>query len=96
MLIMSNTLSGQSLHDIAIQETGNPDNAFELAVRNDMSVTESVIAGSTLSIPEEVEREKSVLNYYKLRGLKPATEGVNSSTARGINFWSIGVDFLVS
>jgi hypothetical protein len=61
----------QSLFDIAIQECGSVEAAYELAVMNGLSVTDDLVTGETLN-------QASVLNadvaaYYKNKGLQPAT-----------------------
>lgn len=64
-------LQGQSLLDIAIQELGTAEAAFDLAVLNGMSLTYELEAGDNVKIPAVCDA--TVVNYYKLNGIHPAT-----------------------
>lgn len=90
-------LQGQSLYDLAIQETGTVESVFELALKNNMSVTDTLPLDIPFEIPSEIAKEKKIVSYYKALNLKPATENKGSlGVAIGINFWTIEVDFTVS
>lgn len=88
-------MKGQNLFDIALQECGNVEAAFDLALENDMSVTDLLNPDSSISLPNVVKNAK-VVNTYSSQGLNPASEnrGVIGS-AIGVNFWTIGEDFTV-
>jgi len=64
-------LSQQSLFDIAIQTSGDASAAFELALKNDISLTDDLTMGQELIFAAVFE--KPIYNYYKNRELKPAT-----------------------
>jgi len=64
-------LQGQTLIDIAIQELGSAEGAFELAVLNGLSVTDDLDPGRELQLPAVVNR--SIAEYYANKGIKPAT-----------------------
>jgi LysM repeat protein len=64
-------LAGQTLIDIAIQYLGSAESAFELAVLNGLSITDDIIAGQELLLPEP--SNKTISTYYKNKGIKPAT-----------------------
>lgn len=88
-------LNGQNLVDIAIQHTGSVESVVELAVANDISITQQLTAGSTLnSVPEKDER---IVDYYAVRNLSPATTASdrNATRRRGIGNMTIGQDFKV-
>ena len=70
-------LSQQSLFDIAIQAMGNAEAAFELAIVNDISVTDELTTGSLLKVPTGNENANVTMYYYS-RGLKPATGMTNN------------------
>jgi len=64
-------LQGQSLFDIAIQELGSAEAAFDLAVLNGVSITDDVSTGDELSLPAVVD--KAIASYYANRGFVPVT-----------------------
>jgi len=73
-------LNNQTLLDIAIQEYGTIESVFELAIANDLSITDELATGTILLIPEfstltnePIITNKEILNYYKKNKIKPAT-----------------------
>ena len=64
-------LSGQTLFDIAIQSCGSAEAAFELAVLNGISVTDDLVPGQELVMPDVVN--KNISTYYANKSLTPAT-----------------------
>lgn len=93
---MIDILKGQSLADIAIQETGSLENLIALAIENNVPVTDSLEDMPQVSIPVEVNTSKSVLAYYRARGLKPATNLEQFPGGEGVEYWIIERDFVVS
>lgn len=90
-------LQGQSLYDLAIQETGTIENVFDLAVKNNIAVTDMLPLDTPFIVPKKIEKDKNIVRYYNALNLKPATENKGSiGNAIGINFWTIGIDFTVS
>lgn len=91
-------LHNQSLLDLAIQHTGNVFNAFDIAVANGFSVSDSLVPGSKLMIPDSVKVEKEILNYYTAKSIKPATSLTDLEVIaerRGIGWMKIGTTFKV-
>jgi len=66
-------LHNQSILDIAVQHTGSVFNAFAIATANDMAVSEILTAGNSILIPDNVNNDESILNYYNAKNIKPAT-----------------------
>jgi hypothetical protein len=66
-------LSLQSFLDLSIQYTGNVYNAFEIALANNKSVTDSLTVGETLIIPNGLTKSNKELQYFAARNLLPAT-----------------------
>jgi hypothetical protein len=64
-------LAGQSLIDIAIQELGSAEGAYNLAVLNGMSITDDLVPGQELVMPDVVN--KNISTYYANKSLTPAT-----------------------
>lgn len=91
-------LHNQSLLDIAIQHTGKVENAFAIAVANGLSVSDELVVGQALELPE-LDKEIEVYNYYRAKRLQPATAVTDSTVipaGRGIGWMQIGKDFKVS
>ena len=92
-------LHNQSLLDIAIQHTGSVANVFLIAQANGLAVSDELVAGSELTIPD-VENNNDILNYYSSRAIQPATALTEIVTEivrqRGIGYMQIGKTFKVS
>lgn len=86
---------GQWLGDIAVREAGDISALFELAVKNDLSPTESVRIGTLLTPPDIIN--KRVINYLERNGVQPASSDKGSAqvVGRGIGNMTINVDFIV-
>ena len=92
-------LHNQSLLDIAIQHTGAVENTFALAVVNGLSLTDDLPAGTEIKLPDSVNKDSDVLNYYTAKRLQPATAVImlpEAERLEGIGYWAISVDFKVS
>lgn len=66
-------LSGQSLFDISIQYTGDVMNAFAIALENGKSVTDNLLVGESLVIPEGIKTATKELKYLSSLEIFPAT-----------------------
>ena len=66
------TLESQSIIDIAIQQSGTAEAAYEIAAQNGLSITDEPMPGIGLSVPA-VAINKPVATYYSNKGIKPAT-----------------------
>jgi hypothetical protein len=90
-------LNSQSLFDIAIQAAGGMEAAFDIAMAGARSITDVLVAGASLAVPEVANRQ--VADYYSTHGIKPATAlSANDATLlrEGIEFWLLEYDFIVS
>ena len=93
-------LEGQNLVDIATQYCGSGDVAYDIALLNDLSVTDELEAGSELSLPAITN--KKIAEYYKNKGLQPATGYTMNSVnplptgLEGIGNWAIETEFIIS
>ncbi|MFC0344059.1 hypothetical protein [Epilithonimonas hispanica] len=92
-------LHNQSLLDFAIQHTGSAQNAFEIAMANNMSLTDQLTAGAELTVPGTVAMDLDIKNYYSSKAIQPATDVTVSSDdeqeQEGISIWGINNDFIV-
>ena len=66
-----NAQPNQTLYDIALQECGDQSAAIEIALLNNMDLTDVPETGTTLVLPEVVDRR--VRKYYIDNKIKPAT-----------------------
>lgn len=91
-------LKGQNLLDLSIQETGTIENVIKIAEANNMSVTDDIVSGFSIIIPDNVEINNKVKNYFESRKIKPATDVLAEmvNTGEGIEFWAIETEFIVS
>ena len=88
-------LEGQSLLDIAIQCCGSAEAAYDIALLNNISITDDLAAGRELTIPASVNA--SVVTYYTQKGIRPATSLTDTDTVfGGIDYMGIEIDFIVS
>nr|DAK82636.1 MAG TPA: hypothetical protein [Caudoviricetes sp.] len=94
-------LHNQSLLDLALQHTGTIESVFELAMLNNLSITDDVVAGKTLALPDEAFTNKDILAYYIAKNLQPATAFSKEDEQvferlEGISIWAINLDFIVT
>ncbi|TDX86169.1 hypothetical protein [Epilithonimonas xixisoli] len=96
---MAIVLHNQSLLDFAIQHTGSAHNAFEIAMANNISITDQLTAGSELVIPDSIVNDVGVKNYYQSKSIQPATDitqnGESEETPEGISIWILNQNFIV-
>jgi len=91
-------LHNQSILDIAIQHTGSVFNAFAIAIANDMAISETLTAGNSILIPDNVLNDESILNYYKAKDIQPATSLTDVQSVieyKGIGWMKVGDQFKV-
>ena len=93
-------LHHQSLLDLAIQHTGTAENAFDLALQNNRSLTDDLEAGESIEFTAYgIQQNKDILNYYTAKNIQPATAVIlppEEERLEGIGYWTISVDFKVS
>ena len=92
-------LHNQSLLDLAVQHTGAVENTFALAVVNGLSLTDDLPAGAEIKLPDSVNKDNDLLNYYSAKRLQPATAVIlppEEERLEGIGYWVIQTDFKVS
>ncbi len=82
----------QTLFDIALQMSGSIESVFELAMENDLSLTEDLNV-------QDLKEAGSVVNaqikaHYESNKITPAT-AIESIIESGIEFMEIEYDFIV-
>jgi len=96
---MQNTVtvnSMQSLLDLAIQTSGSVEAVFDLALESGLSITDILTVNTELNTVKAFSLE--VLDYYKVNQIKPASDFTDSPVMalQGIDYWAVGIDFIVS
>lgn len=92
-------LNNQTILDVSLQHTGTVENCLAIAVANGFSVSDPLIPGTELIIPENIKINTDVLNYYSAKKIQPATGGIDPliiPTLKGIGYMSIADNFKVS
>lgn len=64
-------LNGQTVFDVAVQNCGSIDAAFDIAALNNIEVTSYPESGTILYVPDAID--KKVAQYYQQNEIKPAT-----------------------
>lgn len=92
--------NSQNLLDIAIQTTGDADNALDIALVNGLCLTDDLIAGQLLSVPDTLLRNENILSLLRATTAAPATAitaaNITDAPFEGIEFWTIEYDFTIS
>lgn len=63
----------QSILDICLMAYGNLDSVMALLVANDLSITDELVPGMELKIPEVDTADTDIVNFYNRKSIKPAT-----------------------
>ncbi len=63
----------QTLFDIALQECGDMEVAFDIARKNDISISTVLDPGTMLQVPEAGTGGRRVADYYAINRIVPAT-----------------------
>lgn len=93
---------GQTLADMAIQETGWFEGIFDIADTNECGITDEIPAETLINIDDE-KTFKNQLRLIKLENIKPATlfgpwkyEDIDEPVLGGIGYMAVGINFIVS
>ncbi len=92
MQLISEVQQGQSFLDKVIQLTGSVESAFDVAIFNNMSITDKRQIGDV--VKAEKVTNKRVANFFK--NIQPATASNIELNNKGIGYWSIGENFIIS
>lgn len=97
-------LQMQSLFDISIEKCGSIEAVFRIAELNGLSITDTIEAGTAVVLPEVIDGP--VAEFYRKRGLKPATDYLTEASEGGggsgdmfddgIDYMAVGVDNVVT
>ena len=88
----------QLVFDIAIQEYGSIEASFDIAGDNGLMLCDELIAGTHVTVFDEKQLSRPMVDYFKINDLNPATAlNANQQIAQdGIGYWYIETDFVVS
>ena len=67
------TKHNQSVLDKSVQHFGSLEACVELAYKNDLSVTDELIAGNELELPEVTNEQIEIINFYTRHQINPVT-----------------------
>lgn len=93
-------LHNQTLLDIAIRHCGTVEAVVDIAILNNISITDDLIPGQIILIPDKDYGNQEVINYFNANKIDPATaltdEHIELTEGNsGIGFWEIGNNFIV-
>jgi hypothetical protein len=66
-------LKNQSLFDLSIQSYGSIEAVIDMALENDLSVTDELETGAEINTPELSITRMAIVRYYERNKIKPAT-----------------------
>lgn len=93
-------LNNQTLLDIAIRYFGTVEAVLAIAILNGISITEELVPGQTLELPNIDFGFQEVVAFFEVNKIQPATALTQEESdiiegATGIGFWIIGNNFIV-
>ena len=92
---MITSIQDQWLGDIVIRESGCIEAIVEVAIENEISVTDKMIPG--LQVLQPIQANRHIVNYYNTNNIYPATAAdLEVKSFRGIGYMAVGVNFIVS
>lgn len=89
-------LNRQSLLDIALQETGRVEEVINIALINDLRISDDIDEGIEILMPSV--KDNVVYKYYKVNNICPATSILAGSkiVTGGIGFMGVEMDLIVN
>lgn len=93
-------LNNQTLLDVAIRHCGTVEAVADIAILNNISITEDLVPGQLIELPKKDYGNQDVVNFFSDNKIDPATELTQEHEAltegnSGIGFWEIGNNFIV-
>jgi hypothetical protein len=74
----------QSWFDLSIQYTGTASNVYEIATANNRSITDDIVPGESILIPDDLAKAQKEIQYYEARAIVPAT-GLDKTSYEALN-----------
>jgi len=93
-------LNNQSLIDVAIRHCGTVEAVLDIAILNNVGITQELVPGQILELPNKDYGYQEVVNYFEINKKEPATSLTEENKAivegdSGIGFWIIEDNFIV-
>lgn len=88
----------QTWYDIALLYTGTIENSFAIAFANNRSITDDLVAGELVIIPDALVLAKKEMAYFDARTIIPATGFIKQTVVvadDGIGDMAIGINFII-
>jgi len=79
-------LHNQSLFDVAVQYCGTVAAYLDIAKLNGLSPTAILSTGDTIKIPEKDYGAQDIVDYYKYKGIIPATAVTTESENQELDY----------
>jgi hypothetical protein len=87
---------GQTLFDLSIQCLGIADRVFDIALLNGLSITDRLVSGQEILIPEVAFAELKIVDFFRHPWFPACGDPDDFELLGGINFMQIGTNFKVS
>ncbi|PWA05479.1 LysM domain-containing protein [Flavobacterium laiguense] len=97
-MIQITVLYNQTLQDIVIRYCGTIEALVQIAILNNISITQGLVPGQLIQIPNKDFGNQELVNYFNTNKIQPACGFVGNSlpdTPTGIDYMIIGTDFIV-
>jgi hypothetical protein len=93
-------LNNQSLLDVAIRHCGTVEAVVDIAILNNISITNDLVPGQLIALPVKDYGNQEVINYFSANKKDPATALTEEHIAitegdSGIGIMAIGTTFIV-
>jgi LysM repeat protein len=91
-------LNNQTLKDVAVRYCGTVEALAEIAILNNISITQDLVPEQILEIPNTDYDNQEVINYFNTNKIQPACGFVGNTlpdTPTGIDYMIVGTDFIV-
>lgn len=93
-------LHNQTLADIAVRHCGTMEALGDIAILNNISITDNPKSGQLIELPNKDYGSQEVVNFFASNRIDPATALTENDEAltegnSGIGFWEIGNNFIV-
>jgi len=74
----TNVLHNQNMFDIAVEKQGDVRSAFDLAMSNCLSVTDTLVSGLNLAVTDSEYKNIDITDYYYRRNQQVATDNLSN------------------
>ena len=89
----------QTWFDVALQYTGSASNAYDIAKANNKSLTDDIVGGQKVIIPEYLDLRNKEIYYFTTKEIAPSTATnnteINDIEVLGIGSMIIETSFIV-